>query len=315
MKRIWLAILICLTAQTLAGAPARAEDAGEPSANACNEFRAAATQALARAPSSLQVNVLFFEAARKGCISAIPMLVKVGASRGARDRLSDTALAIAARMGRLAFVKALLGAGADADELNRANAAGSTPLIQAALANRAEVAKLLVEAGARVEAANAQGESALSAAAFNGNAELARIFLDHKGAPDAADATGKSVIVYAAARGAAPIVAMLLDAGVDVNKRYGADLTALMWAAGHADNAPGAQGLATVKLLIARGAKLDLADDRGRTALMIAAGLGHGEIAQALREAGADPALRDKAGKPAADLASGADIQAIVAAP
>jgi hypothetical protein len=48
---------------------------------------------------------------------------------------------------------------------------------------------------------------------------------------------------------------------------------------------------------------------------MIAAGLDHAIIAQALIAAGADRSKRDKAGKNAADLAGGAEVKAIVAAP
>ncbi len=135
---------------------------------------------------------------------------------------------------------------------------------------------------------NAHGETALSAAAFNADPALAEYLLAHGAAPDTADATGKSVIVYAAARGATRIVEMLLVAGVDPNRRYNNDLTALMWAAGHADNVAKDDGLRTVKLLLERSAAVDLADDRGRTALMIAAGLDHGAIAQALIAAGAE---------------------------
>ena len=119
------------------------------------------------------------------------------------------------------------------------------------------------------------------------------------------------MICYAAGRGADGIVKKLLDAGVESNARYRGELTALMWAAGHADNAPQDGGQRTVKLLLARGAKVDLVDDRGRSALMIAAGLGHAEIVKTLIEAGADRALRDKAGKSAADLATSPEIKAI----
>src|SRR5271165_7341714 len=65
-------------------------------------------------------------------------------------------------------------------------------------------------------------------------------------------------MVYAAGRVYAPIVALLIDAGVDVNRRYGHGLTALMWAAGH-DASAGVEDVdATLKLLIDHGATLDL---------------------------------------------------------
>ncbi len=310
MKRSALLVLFL----GFASSASAQEGAGEPSALACNDVRAGAARVLASEPDALQVNNLLFDAARKGCVGSLDALFKAGASRLARDRFGNTALAIAAKMGRLGVVKALLASAPpdEAAQLDRPNAAGSTPLTQAALADRGDVARWLVDAGARVDVTNAQGETALSAAAFNGNSELAALLLAHKARPDTIDATGKSVIVYAAARGAAPIVEMLVDAGVDPNLRYRADLTALMWAAGHPDNVAVDAGLRTVKLLLSRGAKLDFVDDRGRSALMIAAGLGHGAIAQALLEAGADRTLRDKAGKSAADLAATPEVKAIV---
>jgi hypothetical protein len=59
------------------------------------------------------------------------------------------------------------------------------------------------------------------------------------------------------------VVRQLLDAGVDVNATYGNGLTALMWAAGY-DRAD------TVRLLLAKGARQDLRDNRGLTAREIA---------------------------------------------
>jgi ankyrin repeat protein len=309
-------ISVFLALSLWCAAPAAAQEGpAEPSAALCNDFKLEATHTLSQSPDSLQINNLLFEAAHKGCVTSLDTLIKAGASPLARDRLGNVALAIAARMGRLAFVKALLADKANAEQLDRPNVAGSTPLFQAVQADRAAVAKMLIDAGEKVDVANRQGETALSAAAFNANAELAEALLAHKAPADTVDATGKSVIVYAAARGATRIVEMLLNAGVDPNRRYSADLTALMWAAGHADSAPKEEGLRTVKLLIERGATIDLADDRGRTALMIAAGLDHGAIAQALLAAGADRSRRDKTGKSAADLAGGAEVKAIVATP
>jgi ankyrin repeat protein len=302
---------------TLAAAPALAEDGGDPSSLACLEFKGEAARTLSESPDTLQVNNLLIEAAHRGCVSELPTLLQAGASLRARDRKGDNALAVAARMGRLPFVKALLAAQtpADAEQLDRANVAGSTPLIQAAQANRTAIARLFIDAGAKVDAVNRQGETPLSAAAFNGNAELVELLLSRKVAPDTVDATGKGVLTYAAARGSARVVALLLDAGVDPNRRYRADLTALMWAAGHPDNVSEADALQTVKLLLARGAKIDFVDDRGQSALMIAASLGHGPMTQALLTAGADRTLRDKHGKSAAELAAAPEVKAMFAAP
>ena len=82
-------------------------------------------------------------------------------------------------------------------------------------------------------------------------------------------------MVYAAGQGNSEIVAMILDAGVDVNKAYHHDLTALMWAAGYGKTE-------TVGEMLARGADPGLKDDRGKTAEEIAAAAGHKEAAAML---------------------------------
>jgi uncharacterized protein len=122
-------------------------------------------------------------------------------------------------------------------------------------------------------------------------------------------------IVYAAARGFAPIVIRLLATGADINATYGNDLTLLMWAAGYADDVPIDDGVALVGLLLDKGAALDAQDDRGRTALMTASELGHGEVVDLLLRRGARTDIRDKAGKSAADLTSVEAIRAKLTAP
>jgi ankyrin repeat protein len=57
-------------------------------------------------------------------------------------------------------------------------------------------------------------------------------------------------------------------------------------------------------LLIDRGARLNERDNRGRTALMIAAELDHAAAVDVLLAHGADKSLKDKQGKAASDLTS-----------
>jgi ankyrin repeat protein len=57
-----------------------------------------------------------------------------------------------------------------------------------------------------------------------------------------------------------------------------------------------------VQRLLEAGAAVDDRDDRGRTALMIAAEGGHSGIVDVLLARGADRSLKDKAGKRAGDL-------------
>ena len=145
--------------------------------------------------------------------------------------------------------------------------------------------------------------SPLAAAAFRGNDRIVELLLSRGADPDHVDATGKTPLIYAAARGFALVVRRLLDAGADAKARYGNDLTVLMWAAGHEDGVGAAAAIAVVALLIAHGAAIDAADNRGRTALMIAAERGDAAVVETLIMHGADRARRDKAGKTVCDLA------------
>jgi len=144
---------------------------------------------------------------------------------------------------------------------------------------------------------------------------MVALLLAHKADPAAADTTGKAPIVYAAARGFAPIVRRLLEAGVGVNARYGSGLTALIWAAGHANDVPEPDGLAVVSLLLERGAALEAVDDRGRTALMTAAERDRLAVVDLLLRQGADPAVRDNEGRRAVDLAASEAISARLRSP
>jgi len=120
-------------------------------------------------------------------------------------------------------------------------------------------------------------------------------------------------MTYAAARGFSEIVRRLLDAGVDAKFRYGNDLTALMWAAGHEDGVGVRAAESVVDLLLSHGAQIDAVDDRGRTALMMAAELGHAEAVGVLIGRGADQTVRDKSGNTALDLAGNESVRRTLA--
>ena len=128
------------------------------------------------------------------------------------------------------------------------------------------------------------------------------MLLAHGADARAVDDTGKPPIVYAAASGSLDIVRQLLAKNIDLNARYANDLTLLIWASGPDQSVAEAQALEVVSYLVSTGAHIDDRDDRGRTALMTAAEGNHADIAKLLLNHGADPSLRDKAGKSAADL-------------
>jgi ankyrin repeat protein len=191
------------------------------------------------------------------------------------------------------------GAAIDAQNLD-----GSSALYQAAENGRLPVVQLLIERGANVSLAGRSGITPLSAAAYMGSVPIVELLMQKGADPKTVDTTGKTAIVYAAGRGFPAVVRLLLDHSVDVNARYGNDLTALMWAAGHSDEAGVRDVVEVMTLLLDKGAHIDDADNRGRTALMIAAELNHAAAVDLLIARGADKSLKDKEGKRASDLTS-----------
>ena len=99
------------------------------------------------------------------------------------------------------------------------------------------------------------------------------------------------------------------NAGIDARARYGNDLIALMWAAGHEKGVSPEASARVIDLLLAHGAILDDTDNRGRTALMIAADLGYADVVEILVHRGADRAKKGHDGKTAFDLAANSAVR------
>jgi ankyrin repeat protein len=226
-------------------------------------------------------------------------LLDGGATVDARDRFGARPLSHAARNGHLEMVDLLLARGAP---INARNLAGATALYFAAERGHVAVAQRLIERGADVKLTGRTGTSPVAAAAYAGSDPIVEMLLAHGADERAPDETGKPPIVYAAARANLDIVKRLLARGIDVNARYANDLSLLMWAAGADEKVPEADARKVVVHLLDVGAHIDDRDARGRTALMIAAEGGRADIANLLLERGADPSLKDNAGKRAADL-------------
>lgn len=249
--------------------------------------------------TAIEVSLTLFSAADGNCITLATELLEYGASVDARDRFDARPLSHAARFGHLEMVNLLLAHGAPIDARNLR---GATALYYAAEGGRTSVAQRLIERGADVKLTGRSGISPVAAAAYAGNDAIVEALLANGADERAPDETGKSPIVYAAAGGRLDVVKRLLAQKIDVNARYPNDLTLLMWAAGPDEKVPEARAIEVVTCLLDAGAHVDDRDDRGRTALMIAAEGGRAEIANLLLGKGADPAIKDKAGKRAADL-------------
>jgi len=274
------------------------------------------------APLSSSGDTALMLAARTGTTDAIKVLVETGANVNAKESWGGTTpLMFAAAERHPAAVKLLIDRGADVSARSNFVAAANgrgfegrtpsapktgqaveefasgwlTPLMFAAREGDVESARLLVAAGADVNATAADGKDALGLAVFNGNYDVASFLVDSKSNVNKADTQGFTPLFWAVDRrnmetapnfpwmvtaDPMPLIRALLDAGANPNAlvnntprgrmREGSPrivfATALMRAAFAAD-------LELVKLLLERGADPTIVSRDGETMVSAAAGL------------------------------------------
>jgi ankyrin repeat protein len=176
----------------------------------------------------------------------------------------------------------LLDAGAD---MSAPTEGGETPLLMAVQCGSLGVFRLLVERGYKMDAVRDNAAWMLTQAAGKGQIEMVRWLLAQGVAVDASDDQGCTALTYAAHSGHLEVVEALLRAGADVNHRDNDTETVLMWTADHAGNA------AMLRALLRAGAEVNARSDTGGTALSWTVWIGeHGdpEMARILLDAGAE---------------------------
>ncbi len=241
------------------------------------------------------------EAAQRGDTSGVhALLERGGLDPNAPGRDGTPALHWLVRLGDRATAERLVQAGAD---VNAASRYGVTPLALAIEAADTPMTRWLLDAGADAERPDRTGEPPLLQAARVGDADVVAALLERGVAVDARDASyGQTALMIAAREGHLAVANLLLDAGADIDaatlaeepprfvppsesppglsrgigivragwpedrgKRFpaGGGKTPLSYAAraGHLDVA---------RLLIERGANLELADGNGVTPLLCA---------------------------------------------
>jgi len=274
-------------------------------------------------PLTPALDTALMMAARTGRAGAIRLLVEAGADVNARERWGGTtALMWAVSEGHAEAARMLIAAGADVNARSNFVAAANgrgfegrtplttptevkaaefasgwlTPLMLAAREGDVELSRVLVGAGADVNATAGDGKTALALAIFNGNYEVASYLVDNKADVNTADAQRFTPLFYAVDRrnmetapnfpwmvtlDPLPLIRKMLDAGANPNAlvnntprarmREGSPrivfATALMRAAFAGD-------LELVKLLLERGADPKVLSRDNETILSAAAGLG-----------------------------------------
>lgn len=146
------------------------------------------------------------------------------------------------------------------------------------------------------EARDIRGRTPIIVAAEEGDAVRVRQLLTKGVQVDAVDDCRWTAMMRAAASGHADIVITLLEHGAAIDHREKSGYTAVMAAV--INNHPD-----MLAALLRRGADVNVQEtEGGNSALMWAAKDGNAAMLQMLLEAGADPALRNKAGETARDL-------------
>ena len=244
----------------------------------------------------------------------------------------NTALMFAARNGSIECAAALLGAGAN---VNDVGADDNSALVVAAHSGNARLAEFLLEKGADPNASGA-GYTVLHAAVLVGDASLVRKSLARGANPNVRYTTGTEArragpdyylpstligatpYVLAAKFASVEMMRDLAAAGADVRAATANGTTALMAAASNDHRRqlgyrfgerPTAEALEQesfepVKVALELGADVNAASEEGDTALHVATTAQFNSIIQLLVENGADVGVKNKSGQTPLTLAS-----------
>jgi ankyrin repeat protein len=247
-------------------------------------------------------------------LSGVKVALAEGASPNARG-----ALRLAVERHAPDIVTLLLERGASP---NTTDENGSTALHSAAWEGDVPLATLLFDKGAEVDPKNTSGETPLMFAAWMDHPALVHLLLSKGAAVNARTAVGKTALMLALREHrnlSLETVKALVEQGADVNVKDDQGYSILWWAVvaehrldvveyllAHGAN-PNAHGVlvaavdnrgrrAILRALLAKGANPNVKDEKGRTALSLAAWRDH-ESAKMLLASGAGPGEeRDREG-------------------
>ena len=157
------------------------------------------------------------DAAMKGDKAAVKQLLKDGADIGVPQGDGMTALHWAAERGDAELAQMLLVAGANAQAVTRIGL--YTPLHLAAKSGSAEVAKAIIAAGADVNAkSNPSGATPMHLAALSGSAAVINLLADAKADVNAKEAEWEQTpLIFAASANRPEAIAALIKRGGDPN--------------------------------------------------------------------------------------------------
>jgi len=235
-------------------------------------------------------NTALHWAAFRGHTETVKALMKFGAHAHAQDKDGHTALHWATTMGHTETVKALLQMHDAATILPQFTQDKSKSLRNAAYGDQLDEVRKLVELKVDVSAPDGFGYTALHWATFRGLTEMVKALLELGADVHARDNGGRTALDWATRMGNAEMMKALqpLDDTATANTREMPDRNEIMRSAaskGQVDE---------VCKVFTLGADVRSSDEKGRTALHLAAYHGHTETVKALVGLGADVCALDE---------------------
>lgn len=224
---------------------------------------------------------VFKIAAEHGQFDVMDYLLARGGDVNIKGFIGYNALLSVAGNGRVDVAKYLLTIGAD---INARSESGWTAFMTAVEQGRIEIMDLLLSKGLKLEERTDYGDTSLMMAAAAGRDQFEAVrYLLAKGADiNATNQYGSTALLSTFLPDRDDKMAIfLLENGADANIHKEGEWTALMVAAGQ-----GRTELA--EALIAHGADVNARDEKGFTPLILAAGRGHEDIVRILLDHGAD---------------------------
>ncbi|XP_066872089.1 ankyrin repeat domain-containing protein 29 isoform X3 [Kogia breviceps] len=233
-----------------------------------------------------------FWAARRGNLALLRLLLNSGrVDVDCRDSHGTTLLMVASYAGHIGCVRELVLQGAD---INLQRESGTTALFFAAQQGHNDVVRFLFEFGASTEFRTKDGGTALLAASQYGHMKVVETLLKHGANIHDQLYDGATALFLAAQGGYLDVIRLLLSSGAKVNQPRQDGTTALLKAANKGYND-------VIKELLKFSPTLGILKN-GTSALHVAVLSGNVKAVALLLEAGADPALRNKANELPAEL-------------
>lgn len=220
----------------------------------------------------------------------------------AAGQVANEAFLAALERGDLDGAARLLDTGVDVDA-RRTD--GKTLLILAAKESDVVLVRKLIAAGADVNATTDNGGTALMFAAIRGDVATQAALIDAGANVNAVGGFDWTALMVATVKGHLHAARQLLDSGADPNLRDIYGWTPLMRAVYEGRHQ------VVQALLEHPGIQVDVRNDKGATALYLAAARGDAPLARALLLAGADPRMADRKGRTPEHVARAAGHEAV----